>query len=543
MPGASASTVVEKKTNKRKKGKETIKTMEMVKYVKPYNPTPKNHMPLRRTDKSYRKSLNQSLPTRSQALAMMSVPSPSRAAMMAMCLANPIQYPPIRWPDDYLSGATSVAKPYAVNSATFSGTGIADVARPIKAGSFVACLSRNPLRSLIQYTLNDSSLVYLANFVFLNQQSIGLNTTLSIGSPSANFMGYDVPVAYLQDAHWGNTSYFHPHGQFVYAGEHKGKRGFWVDATTINNASIVYTASATVDFNLYMLQGGDWELVSNVQSNSSTVGIASYGYYAIQLNNASGNPFHFSAIISGSANSFGHFAMPGIDGKLSSIADIRVNSASLMLSCAASALNAAGTVAGVQLKPGQAWMDVFGQNPDPVTQLMENLGGDSARQFPLSQGIYGFHKPCSEHAFEMKPITRYNNYGAVGYTYPLIDPDGWLAVAAQTNLVDTSYPGGDMYLTAVWGVEFLSTDPWYGSDTVQFTTEEFQLAVRLLRDVEQWHENPIHFAAILSAIRSGLKVVLPFASTIAKTLGVILPKHAEILNNVGNGIDAVSRFL
>lgn len=466
----------------------------------------------------------------------------AKAAAASMCL--PLINPPQRVNSLYSSISTSVAKPYYIRDAKFDVANGAADGKQLMNGSILICASRNPLRSLIQYQVNPASNpgagadppvgCYEGVFYFVNK----------IGSPSFNLTlptvatggQIDLPIVWAQDAHVGDAAYFHPHSERLYAGYHEGKHGVWIDATSGRPAIVKYLGdSGDCKGVVYILSGNSWVPYDD-WSTSSATGNTQFtysGYYAFTIFENTCTTLQMKMIVASS--SFGHWALPYMESKQDSLPMVRTTALSLMWSNAASALHAEGVIAGVQLKPGQAWMDLIGPSDNPVTEVLKTTGGEGATEKPLKKGMYGFHKPVNQHALVETSLSRSNKYGVVDYVAPLVDQDGWLAIAATTVSVDGLYPGGDGFLTACWAVEFASPDPWYGSMVPEGSIHNFEEALTLVKTIPQWHENPLHVRDIMSFLRGvGVKAlkIAPAFMRFLEQIGKVSPEVASSVSQI-----------
>jgi len=462
------------------------------------------------------------------------------AARVALSMALPLSYPPQRVTSLYSSTPTSVAKPYYLRDAKFDVANADANIHLLLPGSFMAAVSRNPLRSLIQYvvntftTPNSATGPYLGCYVGTIYFD-GVSGPTPVCNPGQNEyqVQFNLPISFHADSHAGDTAYFHPHGPKVYAGQHDAKRGFYLDANSSYSARVYLSSDQPGRWSVYILRGATWVPTGSIGGSTATFVLTVCGYYAVDFK--SDNDATSSAItgyVVTSASSFGHWSLPYMEAKDTVLPTIRTTACSLMWSCVASNLNAEGACAGVQLKPGQSWLDIAGPSNNPVTEVLKNTGGEGAAEFPLKKGIYGFHKPVNEHALNEIALSRSNQFGVVDLVYPLVEQDGWLVVAASTAKNGTTYPGGDGYLTAAWAVEFESTDPWYGAIVPPGQKDAFENAVEAIKYLPQWHENPLHFKDVTRFLgnigRTGLKVAPAFF----KVLRSISPEFAGVFEGL-----------
>jgi hypothetical protein len=480
------------------------------------------------------------------------IPKNSTAHDVAVAFALPLGSRAPRVGSPFDVAPTSVATPYYLRPCNFSTVNSISGGGQLKDGAMLLALSRNPLRSLIQYSVNPFATVnvvtapyvgcYVGTLYFSGTVTAGTPTgsqTVSTAYSFASSVGFntELPLVYMQDAYWGDTAHYHPHGYHVYAGAHLGKKGIWIDATSTQSARIYLTSTNAQYWMLFRLAGDQWE--SYAQSGSGTTATPTFtivdsGYYAISFGEGAIGNGSVTGIVCVSSSSFGHFALPYFEARETTTPGIRTTAASLMWSNAASNLNAEGVAAGVQLKPGQSWTSVINVTlGDPVAAVLNNTGGEGASEFPLKRGIYGFHKPPNSKAFEMFDPSISNQYGVVDICFDLVDPTGWLVVAMSTALVSGSYPGGDGYVTAVWDVEFMSPDPWYAALPPPDDSETVEAAVKMIRNLPQWHENPLHLKQIGAFLKSAGRTALRLSPVFFKFLRQLNPQYSGVFGPLG----------
>jgi len=145
---------------------------------------------------------------------------------------------------------------------------------------------------------------------------------------------------------------------------------------------------------------------------------------------------------------------------------------------------------------------------------------------PWEKGIYGFIKPTNYDDFVMHtPFLQQDGLQSSvtsmvdDVEYPLHPPGSWLVLAAKVDLQSLSgasptYAAGASYTTVTNAVEFRTTDTWYNQEVPQLNQADLELAMKLVAGMPQFHENPLHIAAIGAFLRA----VGPSVLRVAKSL-------------------------
>lgn len=203
---------------------------------------------------------------------------------------------------------------------------------------------------------------------------------------------------------------------------------------------------------------------------------------------------------------FAHVAVPNLYQKRDSVGAIRPVAAAGMLSPNSALYNRQGLVRGIQLPPGQSWLNVVRGGFNGLNTAEGMWNG------PWEKGIYGFLKPVGVAEFEMlSPFLRLSELGAyspiVDVDYPLVPPGGTLVMYAKTDLQtlgsgDVLYAAGQCYTTNLRCLEFRTLDTWFKQDIPQLDQEELEIAMRMIAHLPQFHENFLHVAAITGFLRA-----------------------------------------
>lgn len=326
------------------------------------------------------------------------------------------------------------------------------------------------------------------------------------------------------------TLAFKPHGNYLYAGRHglsDTRRGFWADLGAEISVSVppLTLPPAGLYVNFLVSNGREWKQVVqfNLVNAGTTPGtcvwtpVTASGYYALEIGyidntkaQAYAGDFSVTVAISWSATSsnlcYGHLAIPDIENQFGSLDAVRITAVSLMNTNNSAAIQKQGTLCGVQFDKGTLWSDSV-----TFTHFTSNR---KAKILPSDNGMYGFLKPLSEEDFEYS--SEYTR-AAIGETTEslsmfkqlsdaafLIIPDtSYLGIAFEVNRPSGVFPQGvTAYWTRAFGLEFLTNDQWRSLARSTLSPEILELALHLISETVQWHENEFHIDDLWNTIKS-----------------------------------------
>jgi len=344
-----------------------------------------------------------------------------------------------------------------------------------------------------------------------------------------------LPLLWLNDAFIGDADKFHPHGNRLYCGEAEGKTGVWMDASSQHSGTFTVKIENGGTLYPFRLVGTSWEPLTSVgtASGSATFTTTRAGYFSFEISMNSKSKV--SAILKSKAGSLAHLPMNGVTDKLAVLQSIRTTAASIMITCEASALQKAGAVCGYQAPAGNTWYG-FATSGNPYSAISQ-LSGAVCKE--LKNGMYGFLRPASVLDFSMDVPIVLDKGSVVKATYSLVPEHEFLIIAAKTPEVGGYYPGGDCYLTACWGVEVRTSDPWFAMIPPQISSTEYSRHLEILKSVPQWHENPLHFSDIVNFLSGAGKKVLKYGPGILGALSKIPSPYSGGLNTAARGLGAL----
>lgn len=457
---------------------------------------------------------------------------------LAASLMLPTVFPARRLASQYTSAPTAVASPFAVEQSDWTGVPSDLNSSVVLPGQTMYGVCRNPLCSYFQYYPNPTGQQYGYGAWFygdqgMNQAGTGSNNGTIVYTASAT----EVP---LNPTAWYslNTSQFAPHGDWYYSVDAASRKGFFLTATTEKPVTILIKVTSGELLGdprglLYAWNGDLWtriveHLFDSDPSTSSTPAlqftVTTSGYYALAVS-AKPEIADYSGLanvsiqFTSTGSVVGFQALPGIDPLLNSVENLRITAASLLVTPHTSTLYEGGQVCAVQLPAGVDPMGVL-LSRDPFTDWSEDA---NSATMVLKKGLYGFLKPTDQRDFDLQSFTRIVEEEIYNLYNPIYPQGGWLVAATSVGLVDGTYPAGIAHITRCYGVEFRTTNVWFQQMGPQTTPQDWARALELIKNAQQFHENPLHFKDILNFISRSGKAALKLAPTVIRLLSPLFP--------------------
>jgi hypothetical protein len=519
---------------------------------------------------------------------------PEAALAFAASLAIPHDFPPWRMPQVYTTTPSCLAQPWSIDEQDWSlPQSPVDRASRILGlpdGEMLMVLTRSPLWARIQFVPNPTNALvrYDGRFAY-DPACLDIGGTGSYGGQAVNPVGFSsytyaqVPSTTivatttftlpLVGFELAPTSAQAPHGEFMFTGAHDGKRGFYLPRAAggvdVSSVNLIYTAVNSVTgavlplgagqilkFNstLYVLVGDDWvEFTSNEQEitsggstitatlslNGSPNTVSPGEYVAVDLSVTanSATPLYIRAesYFVHNTSTFGHLCVPNLYEKRAAVGGLRPVAGAGMLSPNSALFNRQGLVRGVQLPPGQDWLTTVRGGFNGLNTAEGMWNGS------WTKGIYGFIKPVGVSEFEMQsPFFKLSELGpyspVTDATHPLRMAGGQVLLWAKTDLQtlgsgDVLYAAGQSYTTTLRCLEFRTLDTWFKQDVPALDQEELEIAMRLIAHMPQFHENPLHVAAITGFLRT--------AAAAGQFAFKHLPNIIKALPIIGEGIHKI----
>lgn len=487
-----------------------------------------------KADKALVKTEMKRVPGHIQALVNPEIVQEARDA--AMMIACPGFSETKRWSSIYSQKKTAVAAPFQIISSNF---GIVGGNNPgyLLASDCLAFAFRSAERAAIIYDQNSAGTAfsYLANFA-------GFNNSFSV----------DRPAEVVSDSVWvhvGDISMpvplitlnaiddYAPHGPLLFTGSVGNSRGQFVYLNQGDSFSGTLNATVNCTFD-WQVDVWDGSLRSAVYANSLSLVAGSdtaismilaaptNGYYSVlckQSTSASTVPVYFTAFtLTGTGSCFCHLTQHDLN-KLTSVTDgNRILGTSLMYTNTSNQLNRGGQIASVQTGDDTCWLDYVSSagSFSNVSSTVDSVTMDA------TNGMYAFLKPTQPSDFNFQDYYQVDQTGNIcASQYPIDRPGSYLAMAI--NIPDAA---GCLGLwTHRASTEFITETTWFSVGKAKTSAEHQDKALMIIRDLEQFHENPSHISDLFSKIGSFIKSAAegvvkyaPLAFQVGKTIASFL---------------------
>lgn len=461
-------------------------------------------------------------------------------------IALPQNAPPIRFRDITTSTKTALAKAFQRPSADWPDNPAAT--QITNASTYLAVLFRHPLRTLVLAL--KSGLAATSQYAWWSQSDATIDGTFSLFAGSA---GESLEVIF---ARYNNVGVPY-HGTFLYPGISGVKRFLWNDYGTIyikNTIAIPSTDAFT--FTIWRYDSGQVLQAAEISFPASTTintvksfAVLINDYYAISYTSTTtaSSPAVATFTVTGESTggggtqyeAFAHMAFPSLDVNQSRVTGARMIGNALLLHNSSSAQYANGNWAGLQLGKGDKWTNYIGtvaSAVDPYPLITATKGvvvGD------LRLGMYGYHKPVQQKSFDL--VIPFN----LGLAQGIVGCNGFpLDEEAATMLVLNS-PSGDGTLSHAFqlswdcSLEFTTEDMWTMVKPAAASPEEWERAMMVLSSMDQFYDNPVHWARIIKTIGKYATIGAPIASLFGPYGRIV----GGVLSSIGSLADAATAVI
>jgi len=165
---------------------------------------------------------------------------------------------------------------------------------------------------------------------------------------------------------------------------------------------------------------------------------------------------------------------------------------------------------------------------DPYTLLAQIKDVTTMR---ADNGISGFVKPTSDETYEMRQFFSEQLNVISDVWSPISSPYlGQLIFGLQVPLSGVGLPVFSAMATST--VVYQTDDVWRATAPPTLNWRAFQDAVQVVRDVEQFHENPLHINAIMRDINNVVSGAGKITRNVAKQVNMTAPAVRKALANI-----------
>jgi hypothetical protein len=425
---------------------------------------------------------------------------------IAKSIATPGDCEPIRVSTVFSGEKTAVAAPFSKSPEVPSTVDYANRLMPV--GEQVTYVRRCPEAAIIRYIPWDGTTTSAYQAVEVDPDTLQADLNLQFSND-----GFERPLKfpYLQRSGGGS-----PHGNLYLTGMSAGRPGmsFWwcrtgdtidihvfnldLDHGTRNYSCMIYAwDSRRSDFQIGSLGftvPADGDL--NQTFTVPTVGGQQWhGYVGIAIKGNDAGAETSSAVQvlhTWRHDVFAHLPLPDLLDNISAAPSIRIIGASNMYTNTASPLNRQGEITGYQSPEGTHWMDYVANYTVLKSRKM-------SRTLDIVKGMYGFLKitDADDLNYKSKYDATETGNNIIESKYPIDDEHPFLVLYHKTTggTTESGYSSTDFV------VEYQSGDTWRQYAAPECDVESYNLAIQVLRDVEQFYENPTHRSEIFNKIR------------------------------------------
>jgi len=399
-----------------------------------------------------------------------------------------------------------------------------------------ACNFRDPVRNRVEYDANTSNETATYDYLFTNDPLTG-GTHDQTWVPTLVDLNDTFPeVAYLV-AEEDNT--WNPHLDTLGAGFYQDVWGYvpleGTDQSTHGNNNmqvgvINENGSTSIGVTFKVWQYTKSGRVCVVETNA-TIASASTHTFTFQPNQNQRGYFCWSLcsqetssiiqitqitvsaklVLSGSV--FGHKYIEGLAQIGNSVEALRILGTAFMYSNRTADLYASGECAMAQVPPTTKWQDFLSY------PKVTSVNGYSS--FSAKKGIYGWVRPDDLNNFRFR--TNYSSFDDSGalatFSYPVEPIDSFIVCFIKTGDTTNLNQMGKFY--SFNDLEFLTNSKWMYLCKPEDDPELYAIALNAVKNLPQFHENPVHLAMLGGVISSIAGAITKYGPTVIDWAGKI----------------------
>jgi hypothetical protein len=432
---------------------------------------------------------------------------------------------PFRWASEFSTAKTALAHPSQILVPSF-GAGINPYPQ-VGLLEQVTFLSRQYMRSMIMYDQNNGTVSADYSVRYRGGGGGIPSTTATYAIDNGSSTNIQSPYAV------GVTPAYMPHGPVLFAGTVKANpagRFFWLDLGTSYDVTITSSVTGNCDLQCdYYGPNGFTQnyisvnipLVAGIPLLTTIKALGGAGgYYSLRLKNNTtldNVNFDVSGTIKIRGSVFCHLSTPNLWDNIASVRGIRILGASLKYTNTAAFNSKDGKVVARQVGSSENWQNYYSSDSWALVAKQTDY-----KDFAADNGMYGFLKSTSPDDFNLKMYHSVNLAGVLNDCfYPIDDDPAFIVMVIRVN----TQAAASAAISQRLGVEFATTSTWFDTANSSVPADSYAKALTLMRDIDQFHENPLHFDEIvkkigstISSIASNVLKFLPYVGEIASIL-------------------------
>jgi len=325
----------------------------------------------------------------------------------------------------------------------------------------------------------------------------------------------------------------------LYSYQILGRSGIWLNGNVAPPSVVTFTRVESYDFvagdefQVYKLTGDSWDAyeigrTGTGSSATTSVNINTNGIFAFEYvmsYNSSVRPIAYvSCKVAEVGDAMICEPLPGLSHRMSSLASVRINAASILVSNKSPAMYSGGELVGRHF-PG-------------TTMPTEMLGLDKVGSFRgaytgnAMDGCYGFLRPAPGVFANMLNLFDYGNQYSLNITsmhntspFPT---GGFTSIQMRIPAIAGAYPGALFSVRVTAIVETVNVGTWADADSCQLHASEVEDAVDLVAGIPCVYENPTHWKDVAMAVASKVGTGLKYSAKLINGLMTLGPAAAAL---------------
>jgi len=271
---------------------------------------------------------------------------------------------------------------------------------------------------------------------------------------------------------------------------------------------------------------GSWTVPFNVAEGTQyfysvlETGYYTLGYKPNEFDGPWSARFAVDFFNEGANSIWGHRCIEGLVNNIGVCGLPRILSAGLTITNTTALLNREGFIRGVQVNGDKHWFEY-------VTDFDKAFRGKNCQTGKGGvNGFYGWLHPPGANYLEWKDTFRTNLNGDLLDTFaPVESEDAFTMIGIR--MPDTA--ARSFEFTWITGIEYQTNDTWRVTEKPRYTERDFEAAVRILRKVPNFSENPTHIAEFWASIVNGAKTFLTKAGEVGAKIAHVAEMSAPLL--------------